>query len=202
MNPWDRRIARAQVLQKEYPQSTALLGFYIDIARFQKSRGSREELIRLIDRAAPAKTSDQELAGFMERVLAQANASTHEPQPIAGNCCPVCGGGPVVSVLRPEGEGGKRSLICSVCFTEWAYRRLGCVACPEEDPGKLPVYTAEQFTYVRIEACDSCRTYIKSIDMTRNGLAVPEVDDLATLPLDLWAAEKGYSRRQPNIFGV
>ena len=36
--------------------------------------------------------------------------------------------------------------------------------------------------YVRVEACESCRCYLKTIDLTRNGLAVPEVDDLASIP--------------------
>ena len=29
--------------------------------------------------------------------------------------CPLCGGMPQVGVLRPEGDGAKRSLICSLC---------------------------------------------------------------------------------------
>ncbi len=32
--------------------------------------------------------------------------------------CPLCGGKPQVGSLRPEGDGGKRSLICSLCATE------------------------------------------------------------------------------------
>jgi FdhE protein len=67
---------------------------------------------------------------------------------------------------------------------------------------KLPVYTAGQFEHVRVEACDSCRTYIKSVDLTRNGLAVPIVDELATVPLNIWAEEHGYTKLQPNLLGM
>jgi FdhE protein len=39
-----------------------------------------------------------------------------------------------------------------------------CPACGEENAEKLVIYTADQFQHVRIEACDSCRHYIKTID--------------------------------------
>ncbi|HXY14789.1 MAG TPA: formate dehydrogenase accessory protein FdhE [Terriglobales bacterium] len=116
--------------------------------------------------------------------------------------CPFCNGKPAVGVLRPEGDGGKRSLICSLCFTEWKYGRIRCVACGEEAVDKLAVYTAEQFPQVRVEACDTCHRYIKTMDLTKNGLAVPIVDELASLPLNLWAQEHQYVKLQPNILGI
>ena len=116
--------------------------------------------------------------------------------------CPFCNEKPVAGVLRGEGEGAKRSLICSLCSLEWEFRRILCPGCGEEAVDKLPVYTAGQFEHVRVEACDSCRTYIKSIDLTRNGLAVPIVDELATVPLNIWAEEHGYAKLQPNLLGM
>ena len=116
--------------------------------------------------------------------------------------CPFCGQKPVAAVLRPEGDGGKRFLLCSHCLTEWEFRRLLCPDCGEENHQKLPVYTVEEYPHIRIEACDTCRVYLKSIDLTRNGLAVPKVDELASVSLDLWAKEKGYTKLQPNLFGL
>jgi FdhE protein len=55
---------------------------------------------------------------------------------------------------------------------------------------------------VRIEACDSCQRYIKSIDLTVDGLAIPEVDDLLSLSMDLWATDQGYERLEPSLAGV
>lgn len=114
--------------------------------------------------------------------------------------CPVCGNAPLVSLLRQYGDGGKRSLCCFLCSTEWEFKRTICVNCGEQNKDKLPVFTAEQIEQARVEACDSCRTYIKAIDLTKDGNAVPEVDDLATLALDFWAQEQHYSRVQPNVF--
>ena len=113
--------------------------------------------------------------------------------------CPMCGSAPVAAALREEGQGARRSLVCSLCFTEWDYLRIHCPACEENRFDALPVYTADAPAAVRIDACDSCRMYIKTIDLTKDGLAVPTVDDLASLPLDLWARERGYQRLYPNL---
>lgn len=114
--------------------------------------------------------------------------------------CPACGNPPQLSVLREYSNGGKRSLICFLCGTEWEFRRVLCPNCGEQHKDKLPVYTAEEFAHARIEACDSCKSYVKCIDLTKDGHAVPQIDDLATLALDLWAEEQGYTRLQPNVF--
>lgn len=113
--------------------------------------------------------------------------------------CPFCKRKPGVGVLRPLGDGGQRSLVCSFCLAEWEFRRIVCPGCGEENHAKLPVYTAEELKHVRVEACDSCRIYIKTVDMTKSGLAEPVVDEIATLPLDLWAQQHGYTKLQVNL---
>lgn len=113
--------------------------------------------------------------------------------------CPTCGRKPGLGVLRPQGDGGLRSLICSFCLGEWEFRRILCPACGEENHAKLPVYTAEEFPHVRVECCDACRCYIKTVDMTKNGLAEPVVDEIASIPLDLWAQQQGYAKLQRNL---
>jgi FdhE protein len=104
-------------------------------------------------------------------------------------------------VLRLEGDGGKRCMVCSFCGYEWEFRRILCPTCGEEEEKKLPVYVAEQFPHVRVEACETCKFFVRTIDLTKDGYAVPVVDDLAAIPLTLWAHEHGYSRLQPNLLG-
>lgn len=113
--------------------------------------------------------------------------------------CPFCKRKPGVGVLRPLGDGGQRSLVCSFCLAEWEFRRIVCPGCGEEDHAKLPVYAADELKHVRVEACDSCRTYIKTVDMTKTGLAEPVVDEMASIPLDVWAHKQGYVKLQPNL---
>jgi formate dehydrogenase accessory protein FdhE len=116
--------------------------------------------------------------------------------------CPFCSRKAGLGVLRPQGDGGQRSLVCSFCLAEWAFRRILCPGCGEENNVKLPVYTASDFDYVRVECCDTCKTYIKSVDLTKNGLAEPVVDEMAAAPLDIWAQEQGYSKLQLNMMGM
>jgi FdhE protein len=52
-----------------------------------------------------------------------------------------------------------------------------------------------------VEACETCKFFVRTIDLTKDGHAVPVVDDLAAIPLTLWAREHGYNRLQPNLLG-
>jgi FdhE protein len=105
-------------------------------------------------------------------------------------------------VLRQQGDGARRSLLCGFCLCEWEFRRIVCPNCDEKDHAKLPVYTAAEFPHIRVECCDACHTYIKSIDLSKNGLADPLVDEIASVPLDLWAEEHGYAKLCPNLLGM
>jgi FdhE protein len=116
--------------------------------------------------------------------------------------CPLCHRKPAAGILRQQGDGGRRNLLCGFCLTEWEYRRVACSGCEEQDHAKLPVYIAESFPHIRVECCDSCRTYLKSVDLTKNGLADPLVDELAFVPLDLWAQERGYAKLRANLLGM
>lgn len=116
--------------------------------------------------------------------------------------CPFCKRKPAFGALRPQGDGARRNLLCGFCLCEWEFRRIVCPACGEEDQAKLPVYTADQFPHIRVECCDTCHTYIKSTDLAKNGLADPLVDELASVPLDLWAQERDYAKLRPNLLGM
>ena len=113
--------------------------------------------------------------------------------------CPFCGRKPAFGVLRQQGDGGRRSLVCSFCMAEWQFRRILCPGCGEEDPKKLPVFTAEGLVHVRVECCDTCKSYLKIVDLTKNGLAIPIVDEIAAIPLDLWAQGRGYRKLAVNL---
>jgi FdhE protein len=139
---------------------------------------------------------------FLQPYAAYAVARTAVPPVlVTPRVCPLCNGRASFGVLRVEGDGGKRFMVCSFCGYEWEFRRILCPICGEEDEKKLPVYVAEQFPHVRVEACETCKFFVRTIDLTKDGHAVPVVDDLAAIPLTLWAHERGYSRLQPNLLG-
>jgi FdhE protein len=139
------------------------------------------------------------LQPYAELVRSQ---SSSRPANSAHALCPFCGRKPGLGVLRPQGDGASRSLICSFCLAEWEFRRIVCPGCGEEDNSKLPVYTASEFDCIRVECCDTCKTYIKTVDLSKNGLAEPIVDEIASVSLDLWAQSRGYAKLQLNMMGM
>ena len=119
--------------------------------------------------------------------------------------CPFCAGKPQVSFLQtsePGAEGGGRGLVCSACLTAWTFRRVVCASCGEERPAKLGYFQTPDYEHVRIEACDTCGHYLKGVDLTRLGLAVPLVDEVAAAALDVWACEHGYTKIELNLVGL
>lgn len=117
------------------------------------------------------------------------------------NVCPACGGLPQLAVRRPEGQGASRSLCCSFCFCEWPFPRIVCPWCGEEDKEKLPHYSSEAWKYVHVEACDNCQRYLKAVDMSIDGSAVPLVDEAGLAVLDVWASGLGYVKIIRNMIG-
>jgi len=121
---------------------------------------------------------------------------------VTPSVCPLCESRPQLGVLRPEGEGVGRSLVCSLCATEWRFGRILCPACGESSETHLAVYIAEEWPYMRVEACETCHSYIKTVDFSKCGHAVPLVDEITAIPLDLWAREKGYTKLHANLLGI
>jgi len=118
--------------------------------------------------------------------------------------CPFCAGAPQLSMLTAAGggDGGGRQLLCARCLTPWPYRRIRCAHCGEEDERKLSYFHSPAFDHLRVDACDACARYLKTVDLTRLGLAVPLVDEVAAATLDVWARERGYEKIELNLVGL
>ena len=146
-----------------------------------------------------AKAFLQPYAQFLaDTGLMHATASTERR-------CPFCSGNPQLSVLQnrePGAESGNRDLMCAKCLSVWPFRRAVCAHCGEEEPSKLAYFQSPTHDYVRVEACETCKHYLKGIDLTRFGKAQPLVDEVAAAPLDLWATEHGYTKIELNLIGL
>jgi formate dehydrogenase maturation protein FdhE len=119
--------------------------------------------------------------------------------------CPYCGGAPAISTRReiPDAaEAAMRMLHCGLCGLEWKFNRAQCPSCMEEKPDNLPVYRSDAYPNVRIEACETCGRYVKSIDLTLDARPIAEVDDVVSLSMDLWAMDEGLTRIEPGLAGV
>jgi formate dehydrogenase accessory protein FdhE len=194
--------ARQLALQDPDAWITLVTEYWATAGRPGDMRSSTQASEQLPHAAAGALTE------FIVRAFLQPYAeflAAHYAAPPAiatHRVCPLCASSPMLGVLRIEGDGGKRFLLCSLCLHEWEFRRILCPTCGEETENKLPVYVAEQFPHIRVEACDTCRYYLRTIDLTKDGRAVPIVDDLSALPLTLWADEHHYSRLSPNLLST
>ena len=105
--------------------------------------------------------------------------------------CPVCGSRPGLAVLGVE---GRRSMYCSFCRHQWRAPRIFCANCENTRSGELHYFFSEGEKDLRVDVCDRCRHYIKSIDQRE--LARPvylPLEQIASLHLDIIAADKGYS---------
>ena len=105
---------------------------------------------------------------------------------------------------------------------------MTCPGCGETSSSRLPIFSEEGtasgergsvvrglegklgdrgsvasavFAHIRIEGCESCQSYLLNIDLAADSSAVPEVDELAALPLDLYARERGFTKIIPNLMG-
>jgi formate dehydrogenase accessory protein FdhE len=127
-------------------------------------------------------------------------------RPDAGErSCPRCGGLPQLAVFPATGEAlltAPRTLVCSRCTNEWVLSRMTCASCGETSGAKMPILSdIDLFPHLRIDACEMCRRYLITVDQRKDPRAVAIVDELAALPLDLVAAERGYTKIVRNLMG-
>jgi FdhE protein len=119
--------------------------------------------------------------------------------------CPSCGGLPQLAIFSDTGEAlatGPRKLVCSRCSSEWIYPRMVCVSCRETGGANMPILADEShLPHLRVDACDVCKAYLVTVDMRKDPRAVPLVDEIVALPLDLIAAERGYTKITRNVVG-
>ena len=109
--------------------------------------------------------------------------------------CPLCSAQPAMTSVM---EGPKRNLHCSYCGTSGPYRFIGCPSCACVDSAKLNTIISEDEPGFRVITCDECHTYVKVIEFPLLQKMGFDLADLASLPLDIIAQGKGFSRMAPN----
>ncbi|MDD5746999.1 MAG: formate dehydrogenase accessory protein FdhE [Candidatus Omnitrophica bacterium] len=129
---------------------------------------------------------------FFEHAAAQLNFKIKGDQWSKGYC-PVCGGRPLMAKFRRD--DGKRILECSLCGTNWPFLRIRCPFCDNDDKDTLQFFFVDDTSPYRVDVCDKCRKYIKTVDerkLPENEEAVVVIDDIATAYLDVAAGNEKY----------
>ena len=111
--------------------------------------------------------------------------------------CPVCDSPPVAGVVL--GDDKLRYLCCSLCGSEWNLTRIQCWNCRNTGGIRFLEVAGDQGG-LKAEACAACGAYLKLFYRDRMPSVEPLADDVASLTLDLLAAQDGWSRSGVNLF--
>lgn len=105
--------------------------------------------------------------------------------------CPICGSAPILGELDAE---GKQWIHCGFCWHRWSVKRLACPFCGNRDSTSLEYLYSDDEPEYRVNLCSGCRRYLKVVDTRKiDRVFFPPLEQVASLHLDLMAAEKGYS---------
>ena len=106
--------------------------------------------------------------------------------------CPICGKEPKIGEIKEE--EGSRFLFCNQCGFEWHFKRITCPFCGNDEQQTLAYFTVEGDERYRVDVCNECKRYIKMVDFRETKEeANLDVEDIATLHLDMLANEEGYN---------
>jgi formate dehydrogenase maturation protein FdhE len=229
---WALRARRARFLAERYPPTRQILSFYAAVADWQASIGLRApdwstlreaypSLLELVRSSGPGPLAaaaegpdvadfdglvrdywntegEADLRSFFARGVLQPYAAGYPD----GLECPWCSRPPQVGALRPQGDGRSFEVVCGMCMRARPAPRQRCPGCRESTHEGLGSYATPEFPHLALRACEGCRGYLCVVDLSVDPAAVPEVDELVAVPLDLWAGERGYHKLQPNIVGI
>ena len=206
-----RRAQRASVLADRYVESRQALTFYGAVASFQRATGSFEDLrtlaveqgpgvLALASRGLDEKVCEEAMGAYLSgadrtspraffaRVILQRDQTCVQDSHLAQ-----------LGVIVAQGDGTALELQCALCFEVWRHGKGSCHACGETGLGH---YAAPELAHLEVQACESCGIYLNLVHQEKDPEAVPDVDEIAALPLDVWAKEKGFRKPVPNLIGM
>lgn len=116
--------------------------------------------------------------------------------------CPCCGRAPALAMLDRETRA--RRLWCQWCDTCWPFRRVCCVFCGNTDQGALRHYETDPPGALRVDVCDRCHGYLKTIVSeeskdNQNGALLQY--ELSSGELDVAGAARGFRRPGHRLQG-
>ena len=113
-----------------------------------------------------------------------------QKEPWLQGYCPICGNAPILSLLEDE---GRRKLVCSFCWHLWPAKRVHCPYCDSSQNKDLHYFYSEDEEDTRVDVCDNCKKYIKTVDTRKVArLIYPALEQITTLHLDIKAQEMGF----------
>lgn len=110
--------------------------------------------------------------------------------------CPVCGHWPAMAYVDSRDES--RLLWCLNCGTTWPFGRYECIYCPNQDKGQLELIAPDDEQSFQVQACTSCREYLKELHSEVSVEKVPfDAYFLGTHAMDFFARGQGFVHESP-----
>jgi formate dehydrogenase maturation protein FdhE len=213
------RRERALFLREARPYAAEVLDLYLALLDVWDEGATPDRVLKAVEASGPEPLAKALREMDFEAVLEKGTALDPAERFLLRACrrfdkgtpgdarqCPQCGGLPQLSI-RAVGDDpltrGQRQLMCASCETCWNYSASSCPSCGEMSGSQRTFYSDadDSQAALRVEACASCKKYLIDVDLARDPRAVPEVDELTALPLDLFASEQGLSKITPNLMG-
>ncbi|MDW7772156.1 MAG: formate dehydrogenase accessory protein FdhE [Desulfobulbaceae bacterium] len=202
-----------------YPRENARSVFQLFVSIFDLPAGELEPLAQALENGEidfmrlpledfpdlPLPYAKEELTAILFLLSRPYFLALRETFPLDGSewesgHCPLCSARPALASIV---EGPRRHLHCSWCGTAGPHRLyIGCPNCGAKNEAKLRTLVPEEEPGFRVAACDECRTYVKVVENSILSEMSIDLADLASLPLDIVAQEKGYVRTTPNPIGM
>ena len=178
---------------------------------FEADPAAAEEAIRWLLRGAPS-FGEPLHAGLvrylgwsgLRRVLAPVVAAfdpARDGRRWHRGSCPTCGAPPAMGALVPAADGRARHLACGCCGTRWAYQRVACPFCGNEDADRLSLLELEEEPPLRLDLCEECKGYVKTWTGAGEGAGF-FLSDWPTLHLDVLARDHGYQRIGASLYEI
>ena len=80
---------------------------------------------------------------------------------------------------------------------------MTCAFCGNEDQDSLRYFCVESAETYRVDICDKCKRYIKTVDARKTGQVMNLlVENLATLALDIVAVKEGFLGGNISLFRI
>jgi len=159
------------------------------LQRLSSKTGSKVDALLFFGRAAGAP--------YVSRLVWPASEHALDNSSETG-ACPYCGSLPGLSLLR--GETGRRFLACPLCGMEREFPRMSCPFCAAQ--GSLSIIRESEAAPRWIEACESCGSYLKTVDQRRLAAGsemVPLIESAAAFYLEFIAEKQGCKRGVPYL---
>lgn len=185
--PLARAVREATAEQRQALAEAALAASADDLRAWAAEGSATQDLLLALAPLALQPFLGRYAHGLTQAVPLQSWRQTY---------CPVCGREPDVARIDPD---NLRHLHCGQCGARWQYHRLPCIWCGTEDPKQVQILQATEWEPWRVDVCDACGGYVKTLDQRHGGtLSRPGVDlfleDARTRQLDVVAQQRGYRR--------